>query len=479
YRSCTLDPPSAQFTRDLAIPIVTDGIIANPKAQYKDQATSTYYNTLISDTVNPAFQGKKWNADAGANAKTFADAFGQTGLKSLRELLDKFVTDCGNSRTDIAPVDVSGMTTMSFQNDEEKVGFIASHHGPCEVWIDDHKIWHEDDCRGKYTGFPAVMPVDYSVCKGKCTLKFYWLAVHEPKWQVYKQCVPISNPHGSIAMALLQGKRALVVGLMNKHSLAACITHSLLAHGARVVVSSKAPLSASQRSACGFVVPPLTSASCNFAACDVEDDASIHGLMAECRDVLGGRLDILVHSVAFAPRETFQNGLLGVSKHAWTEAMDVSAYSLVALTRAALPLMTQSDNSDASKSQPDRSILALSYAGANKVVPNYNMMGPAKAALEATTRQLAFELGPCGIRVNCLSPGPMNTVSARGIPGISKMRKYAEEHAPLGRNASHEDVGNWAAFLASDMARAITGQTVYVDGGISIMAPFAKDQAAP
>ncbi|DAZ96072.1 TPA: hypothetical protein N0F65_005850 [Lagenidium giganteum] len=146
------------------------GIIANPKAQYKDSSTATSYNTKISESA---------------------------GYKSLREMLDKAAPDCGNSRTDIDPVDVSGMTTMSFQNNEEKAGFISSHHGPCEVWIDDHKIWHEDDCRAKYTEFPAVMPVDYSVCKGKCTLTFYWLALHEPAWQVYKQCVPINNPNGN------------------------------------------------------------------------------------------------------------------------------------------------------------------------------------------------------------------------------------------------------------------------------------------
>ncbi|TMW57061.1 hypothetical protein Poli38472_002986 [Pythium oligandrum] len=273
---------------------------------------------------------------------------------------------------------------------------------------------------------------------------------------------------------LLQGKRALVVGLLNKHSIAASITHALLKHGASCVVASRTPFSESQIKSCAFVLPSA-SQSLHFAECDVENDVSIEGLVEECGRVFDGELDILVHSVAFAPKETFQpKGALMTTREAWTQAMDVSAYSLIALTRAAYPLLTKGSD----EAKRDRSVIALSYAGASKIVPNYNIMGPAKAALEATTRQLAFELGVEGIRVNCLSPGPMNTVSARGIPGISKMRKYAEEHAPLHRNASGEEVGELAAFLASNSASAITGQTLYVDGGLSIMAPYARDPSS-
>lgn len=270
---------------------------------------------------------------------------------------------------------------------------------------------------------------------------------------------------------MLRGRRALVVGLMNKHSLAAGVTQALLSHGASVVVSSKTPLSASHVKSCDFrpssdVDPPGTLF---FEPCDVEDEASIEKLVDRCGHHFDGQLDILVHSVAFAPREAFTNGLVETPKSAWTRAMDVSAYSLVALTRAARPLMNSGE-------ERDRSVLALTYAGSTKVVPNYNVMGPAKAALEATARQLAHELGPEGIRVNCLSPGPMNTVSARGIPGISKMRKYAQEHSPLRRNSSSGDVGSLAAFLSSDLAASITGQTIYVDGGLSAMSPYAREE---
>ncbi|KAL3663483.1 hypothetical protein V7S43_011371 [Phytophthora oleae] len=271
----------------------------------------------------------------------------------------------------------------------------------------------------------------------------------------------------------LQGKRALVVGLMNKHSLAAGITQSLLSSGASVVVSSKTPLSESHIKSCSFQIPEIqesTSPALHFEPCDVESDQSIDQLMQRCGDIFNGELDILVHSVAFAPREAFTNGLLDTSRTAWAQALDISAYSLVALTRAAKPLMLKEGE------KKDRSVLALTYAGSAKVVPNYNAMGPAKAALEATARQLAFELGPEGIRVNCLSPGPMNTVSARGIPGISKMRKYAENHAPLRRNSSSQDVGSVAAFLSSDLAAAVTGQTIYVDAGLSSMAPYAREE---
>ncbi|EGZ21315.1 hypothetical protein PHYSODRAFT_313559 [Phytophthora sojae] len=255
---------------------------------------------------------------------------------------------------------------------------------------------------------------------------------------------------------LLQGKRALVVGLMNKHSLATGVTQALLSAGASVVVSSKTPLSESHVKSCAFRVPDASAL--HFAPCDVESDASVEQLLQRCGEVFDGQLDVLVHSVAFAPREAFTNGLLDTPRAAWTQAMDVSAYSLVALARAARPLMVNGNEEDG---RGDRSVLALTYAGSTKVVPNYNVMGPAKAALEATARQLAHELGPDGIRVNCLSPGPMNTVSARGIPGISKMRKYAEEHAPLRRNSSMGDVGSVAAFLSSDLAAAVTGQTIY------------------
>lgn len=216
---------------------------------------------------------------------------------------------------------------------------------------------------------------------------------------------------------LLHGKRALVVGLLNKHSLAASVARALLDNGAQVAVASRRELSASQRDACGLT--PRDARDLHFLECDVEDDASIERLVARCGERFDGEMDVVVHSVAFAPKEALTQSFLSTSRAAWTQAMDVSAYSLVALTRATYPLLQAGGQSGEDEAKRDRSIVALSYAGASRVVPHYNVMGPAKAALESAARQLAFELGPDGIRVNCVSPGPMNTVSARGIPGIS------------------------------------------------------------
>lgn len=222
----------------------------------------------------------------------------------------------------------------------------------------------------------------------------------------------------NLANIMLRGRRALVVGLLNKHSLAAGAARALLAQGARVLVASRRALSPAQRLACGLEphnsgLDPSEGAPLGFAECDVEDAASVEALAARCQEELGG-LDVLVHSVAFAPPEAFAGGprpLMETSREAWATAMGVSAYSLVALTRAAHPLLAAGGG--------DKSVVAMTYAGSSRVMPGYNVMGPAKAALEAAARQLAFELGPDGIRVNCVSPGPMNTVSARGIPGIS------------------------------------------------------------
>ena len=171
-----------------------------------------------------------------------------------------------------------------------------------------------------------------------------------------------------------------------------------------------------------------------------------------------GRLDLLLHSVAFAPKEALEGEFLNTSREAFRIAHDVSAYSLVALARAAAPLMSAGG-----------SILALSYYGARKVVPHYNVMGVAKAALEASTRYLAYDLGPRKIRVNCISAGPVNTLAARGISGFSEMLRLYEARAPLKRNVLPEELGATGLFLASDGAAAITGQIVYVDCGYQIM----------
>jgi enoyl-[acyl-carrier protein] reductase I len=166
----------------------------------------------------------------------------------------------------------------------------------------------------------------------------------------------------------------------------------------------------------------------------------------------------LLHSVAYAPKEALEGEFVNTSREAFRVAHDVSAYSLVALTRAAVPLMPEGG-----------SVVAMTYYGSEKVMPHYNVMGVAKASLEASTRYLAFDLGPKKIRVNCISAGPVNTLAARGISGFTDILKHYEAHAPLKRNVLPEELGASGTFLASDGAAAITGQVIYVDCGYQIM----------
>uniref|UniRef100_H3H2T8 Uncharacterized protein n=1 Tax=Phytophthora ramorum TaxID=164328 RepID=H3H2T8_PHYRM len=179
-------------------PADAHGYISKPAAQFVDPSTSTYYAKTITSDVNSAFGGLKWDDSPEANTAAFTSAFPNAGYSSLRDMLDQQVTDCANTRTDVSPVDVSGLTVLNWQNDQEQKGFIDSHHGPCEVWIDDTKVDHQDDCVATYgSGYPASVSADFSKCSGDCTLRFYWLALHEPNWQVYKQCVPVVNNSGT------------------------------------------------------------------------------------------------------------------------------------------------------------------------------------------------------------------------------------------------------------------------------------------
>ncbi|KAF4315387.1 hypothetical protein BBO99_00009400 [Phytophthora kernoviae] len=174
------------------------GYISKPAAQFVDPSTSTYYAKTITADVNSAFGGLKWDDSPEANTAIFTSSFANAGYSSLRDMLDQQVTDCANTRTDVSPVDVSGLTTMNWQNDQEQKGFIDSHHGPCEVWIDDTLVDHQDDCVATYgSGYPASVNADFSKCSGDCTLRFYWIALHEPNWQIYKQCVPVVNNSGA------------------------------------------------------------------------------------------------------------------------------------------------------------------------------------------------------------------------------------------------------------------------------------------
>lgn len=193
---------------------------------------------------------------------------------------------------------------------------------------------------------------------------------------------------------------------------------------------------------------------------DVTSDAAIASTFDQIQADTG-RINMLLHSIAYASPAAMKLPLIETTRQDFAQAMDISAYSLVALARTALPLLAAGGGG---------SILSLSYLGAERAVPTYKVMGPAKAALESLTRGLAVELGPRSIRVNSLSPGPMDTLAARGIAGFTELRAQAGGKAPLGRLATQSDVGAVATFLSSDAAAAITGQTWYVDGGLSIMA---------
>ncbi|OWZ15564.1 hypothetical protein PHMEG_00010771 [Phytophthora megakarya] len=165
------------------------GYLSFPAAVYRDPYTATAFVTKITENINiTAFRGKKWNDSPERNAAMFASAFHNASYSSLRAMLDPVVEDCGKTRIDVSPVNVAGATEARWQNDEEHRGFVDSHHGPCEVWIDDRRALHNDDCRAAFTTYPAHLPVNYNdLCKGKCRLTFYWLALHEAAWQVYSK----------------------------------------------------------------------------------------------------------------------------------------------------------------------------------------------------------------------------------------------------------------------------------------------------
>ena len=254
-------------------------------------------------------------------------------------------------------------------------------------------------------------------------------------------------------MSSLAGKQGIVFGVANRRSIAWAIARAWHQAGARLAFSYQGErLKENVQELAGTFGEDTL-----ILPCDVTKDEEIAGIFKAVGEKFG-RLDLLLHSVAFAPKEALEGEFLNTSREAFRITHDVSAYSLVALARAAAPLMSAGG-----------SILALSYYGAQKVVPHYNVMGVAKAALEASTRYLAYDLGPRKIRVNCISAGPVNTLAARGIGGFNEMLKHYEAHAPLKRNVLPEELGATGLFLASDGAAAITGQVIYVDCGYQIM----------
>jgi enoyl-[acyl-carrier protein] reductase I len=250
----------------------------------------------------------------------------------------------------------------------------------------------------------------------------------------------------------MQGRTAVVFGVANKRSIAWAIAKALAGAGAQLAITyqnERLELEAKE------LISDLPGAE-SFR-CDVSNDAEIEHLFSQLRERYG-KLDALVHSVAFAPAEELKHGFVETSREGFRVAHDISVYSLIALSRAAVPLMTSGG-----------SIMTLTYYGAEKVVPNYNVMGVAKAALEATVRYLAYDLGRQKIRVNAISAGPIKTLAARGISGLGEMLKTQAERSPLQRNIDVEEVGKAALFLASDLSSGITGETIYVDCGYNIM----------
>ena len=256
-------------------------------------------------------------------------------------------------------------------------------------------------------------------------------------------------------MPMLEGKTGLIFGVANKRSIAWAIAQSLSREGMRLAFTYQG-----ERMKEGVASLTSTLPDSLLLPCDVTSDEEIGAVYTEVEKQFG-RLDTLIHSVAFAPREDLEGNFLETSREGFKTAHDISAYSLVALSRAALPLMEKSGGG---------SVVALSYYGAVKVAAGYNLMGVAKASLEASVRYLAADLGPKNVRVNAVSAGPVNTLAARGIKGFTTMMKHHAERAPLGRNVELREVGDAALFLVSDMASGITGEILYVDCGYNIMA---------
>ena len=250
----------------------------------------------------------------------------------------------------------------------------------------------------------------------------------------------------------MQDRVAVVFGVANKRSIAWAIAQRLQAAGAKLAITyQNERLEAEAKD----LITALPGAEAFM--CDVSDDRQIDALFNNLRSRYG-LLHTLVHSVAYAPADELKNDFVQTTREGFRIAHDVSVYSLIALTRAAAPLMSAGG-----------SIITLTYYGAEKVVPHYNVMGVAKAALEATVRYLAYDLGKQNIRVNAISAGPIKTLAARGISGLGDMLKAHAERAPLKRNVDVNEVGETAAFLASDAAAGITGETIYVDCGYNIM----------
>jgi enoyl-[acyl-carrier protein] reductase I len=254
-------------------------------------------------------------------------------------------------------------------------------------------------------------------------------------------------------MGMLEGRKGIIFGVANEKSIAWAIARALHEQGAELAFTYAGETLEKR------VRPLAESVGAKLILpCDITRDEQIEAVFDTIRKEFGG-LDLLLHSIAFANREDLKGDYLATSREGFRLALDVSAYSLVALARQAAPLM---------EGRP-ASILTMSYLGAERVIPRYNVMGVAKAALEASVKYLAADLGPKGIRVNAVSAGPIRTLAASGISGFMDMLRHVETNAPLKRNVSLEDVAKTALYLASDLSSGVTGEVVYVDSGYHIM----------
>ena len=259
-------------------------------------------------------------------------------------------------------------------------------------------------------------------------------------------------------MGLMTGKKALIFGVANERSIAWGITKAFHKEGAKIALSYAGEALKDR------VTPLAGQVGCDFVEqCDVGKDDQIDAVFAKAKSALG-TIDVLVHAIAFAKKEDLESQYVTTSRDGFRTALEVSAYSLVALAQRARALMTNGG-----------SILTLTYYGAEKVIPHYNVMGVAKAALETSVKYLAADLGPDGIRVNAISAGPIKTLAASGIGDFRYIMKWNEYNSPLRRNVTIEDVGGAGLYLLSDLASGVTGEIHYVDGGYNVIGMKAED----
>ncbi len=257
---------------------------------------------------------------------------------------------------------------------------------------------------------------------------------------------------------ILEGKGGLIIGVANKRSLAWGIAQSVAREGARLAVTyQNERLERNVRKLAEELAEPV------ILPCDLSKDEELDAVVEGVKREMGG-LDFVIHAVAFALREDLEGQFVNTSREGYRLAQDISSYSLTAVSRATAPLMENGG-----------SIVTLTYLGGERVVPNYNVMGVAKAALEMSVRYLAADLGPKGIRVNAISAGPVKTLAASGVRGIAKMLEFHRTYAPLRRNTEQAEVGDTAAFLVSDLSRGITGEIVYVDGGFHVLGTISPE----